>query len=76
MTETSELPKLQDTFRNDISREEFEGFIAEVESFRDTILDEFTKLKQDMEKMKYQMELVEEALKDKDIKIGSSQRKL
>jgi hypothetical protein len=45
---------------SNISREEFEGFIAEVESFRDTILDEFTKLRADLEKIKYQLEELDE----------------
>jgi len=73
MTEI-ELQKIQDTFPTEVTREEFESFIAEVESFRDTILDEFANIKQDMEKLKYHLEIIEDALKEKNIKLG--QRKL
>ena len=78
MTTAEDIAQIQESLRDNspISREEFESFIAEVESFRDTILDEFSKLKQDIEKLKYNLELVEEILKEKDIKLSSGQKRL
>ena len=78
MSAADDIQQIQDSLRDSspISREEFESFIAEVESFRDTILDEFSKLKQDIEKLKYNLELVEEILREKDIKLASGQKRL
>ncbi|HIH42047.1 TPA: hypothetical protein HA246_00190 [Candidatus Woesearchaeota archaeon] len=78
MTTADDIQQIQDSLRDSspISREEFESFIAEVESFRDTILDEFAKIRQDLEKLKYNVELVEEILKEKDMKLSSGQKRL
>lgn len=78
MTTAEDIQQIQDSLRDSspISREEFESFIAEVESFRDTILDEFVKIRQDLEKLKYNVELVEEILKEKDMKLASGQKRL
>ena len=78
MTTAEDIQQIQDSLRDfsPISREEFESFIAEVESFRDTILDEFAKIRQDLEKLKYNVELVEEILKEKDMKLSSGQKRL
>jgi len=78
MTTAEDIQQIQDSLRDSspISREEFESFIAEVESFRDTILDEFAKIRQDLEKLKYNVELVEEILKEKDMKLSSGQKRL
>lgn len=78
MTTADDIQQIQDSLRDSspITREEFESFIAEVESFRDTILDEFSKIRQDLEKLKYNVELVEEILKEKDMKLSSGQKRL
>ncbi len=78
MTTADDIQQIQDSLRDSspITREEFESFIAEVESFRDTILDEFSKIRQDLEKLKYNVELVEEILKEKDMKLSTGQKRL
>ncbi|MBI2136339.1 hypothetical protein HYU06_04660 [Candidatus Woesearchaeota archaeon] len=78
MTTADDIQQIQDSLRDSspITREEFESFIAEVESFRDTILDEFAKIRQDIEKLKYNVELVEEILKEKDMKLSTGQKRL
>ena len=59
-----------------ISREEFESFVSEVENFRETIIDEFVKIKEEMEKLKYMFESLEEDIKNKDLSLGKGQKKL
>ena len=54
-----------------ITREEFDSLIAEVESFRDLVLEELSKLRNDLEKINTSLEILEENLKDNNIKLTS-----
>ncbi len=54
-----------------VTKEEFGQFVAEVESFRDMILEELTKLKADVEDLKETMnDLVKETKVNGKRKIG------
>ena len=60
----------------DLTREEFESLIYEFESFRDTILDEFTNLKTDLEKLKEEFEELKDKLAERSYRISSEQKTL
>ena len=59
-----------------VTKDEFGSLIAEYEGFRDTILDEMANLRRDLEKIRFDLEDLQDKVKDHKIRLDEQQRKL
>ena len=62
--------------KEEITRDEFESLVSEFESFRDTMMDDFTDLKADVELIKDEFKELKDKLAERNYRLSNEQETL